>query len=113
MDANVRLAGARGDVPVDQAHVVARQVRPDLCELGAAPEDARAEVARQQAVDATAIERSRARSSGSGIGPGPGRCGCASRRECRGVRSRRNRPPELERRRGDGREHRVEHMVGS
>ena len=35
VDAHVRLARARGHVPVDAAHVVARDVRPDLRELRA------------------------------------------------------------------------------
>ncbi len=37
-DAHVGLARARGDVPVDQPHVVARDVRAHLGELGAATE---------------------------------------------------------------------------
>ena len=36
--AHVRLAGARGDVPVDQPDVVAEDVRPHLRELGAVAE---------------------------------------------------------------------------
>ena len=51
---DVRLPRARGHVPVDQADVVARLVRPHLRELAAAPEHVRAVIARQQAVDAPA-----------------------------------------------------------
>jgi hypothetical protein len=39
LHADVRLAGPRGDVPVDLAHVVARHVRPDLRELAAVAEE--------------------------------------------------------------------------
>ena len=52
LDADVRLARARGDVPVDPADVVARLVRPDLVQLAAEPGEGRAVVARQQPVDA-------------------------------------------------------------
>ena len=39
LHANVRLAGPRGDVPVDLADVVAEGVRPDLRELAAVAEE--------------------------------------------------------------------------
>src|SRR5580765_5289320 len=52
MEADVRLAGARGHVPVDAAHVVAELVRPHLRELGAVAERPRAIVAGEQVVDA-------------------------------------------------------------
>ena len=51
---DVRLARARGHVPVDQPDVVARLVGADLGELAAAAEQVRAVIAREQAVDAPA-----------------------------------------------------------
>ena len=51
---DVRLARARGHVPVDQADVVTRLVGPYLRELAAAPEHVRAVIAREQAVHAPA-----------------------------------------------------------
>ena len=51
VDADVRLAGTCGDVPVDQAHVVPRRVGPHLRELGPVAGGPRAVVAREQAVD--------------------------------------------------------------
>ena len=54
LDAHVRRAGARGDVPVDPADVVAGLVRPHLLQLGADAGERGAVVAGQQAVDATA-----------------------------------------------------------
>ena len=48
LHADVRLAGPRGDVPVDLAHVVAERVRADLRELASLPEEPRAVVAREQ-----------------------------------------------------------------
>ena len=47
-------AGARGDVPVDPAHVVARLVGAHLVELGADPGEGGAVVAGEQPVDAAA-----------------------------------------------------------
>src|SRR5581483_6460449 len=47
-DAHVRFSGARGDVPLDLAHVVARHVRAHLRELRALAEDGRAVVAGEQ-----------------------------------------------------------------
>src|SRR5512132_1858170 len=47
-DANVRLTGPRGDGPVDAADVVAQDVRTDLSELGALPEERGAVVAGQE-----------------------------------------------------------------
>ena len=74
VDAHVRLAGAGGDVPVDPADVVARDVRADQRELGAVAEERRAVVAGEHAPPSGApIVTSSARSSRSGIGPGPGR----------------------------------------
>ncbi len=52
--AHVRLTRARGDVPVDQAHVVADLVRADLSELAATPEQRRTVVAGEQPVDTSA-----------------------------------------------------------
>src|SRR5262249_31340837 len=52
LDADMRQAGARSDVPVDAAHVVAGLIRADLMELGAEPGERRAVVAGEQAVDA-------------------------------------------------------------
>ena len=57
---HVRLVHARGRVPVDQAHVVARLVRPHLRELHRDAQGGSAVVAREQALDAAAnrqIER--------------------------------------------------------
>ena len=57
---DVRLVHARGRVPVDQAHVVARLVRPHLRELHRDAQRGRAVIAREQALDAAAnrqIER--------------------------------------------------------
>ena len=52
LHADVRLAGARGHVPVDLPHVVAEDVRPDLRELAALAEQARAVVAGEQSLHA-------------------------------------------------------------
>src|SRR6185436_10157470 len=49
--ADVRDGGPRGDVPVDAPHVVARLVRADLRELGAAAQVVSAELARQEPAD--------------------------------------------------------------
>ena len=51
LDADVRLAGAGGDVPLDLAHVVPGDVGAHLRELGALPEDRRAVVACEHALD--------------------------------------------------------------
>jgi hypothetical protein len=51
IDAHMRLAGARRDVPVDPAHVVAGDVGTHHRELGARPQEIRSEVAREQALD--------------------------------------------------------------
>ena len=64
LDADVRRAGARGDVPVDSADVVAGLVGPYLVELGADAGERRPVVAGEQPVDAAAdreLERSRSR----------------------------------------------------
>ena len=86
--AHVRLAGARGDVPVDQPDVVAEHVRPHLRELGAVAERPR-----------SGGRRRAARRSGGGrsgrpcaaappaAAPGPGRAGRPGRRGARGRRS--------------------------
>ena len=50
LDAHVRLAGPRGDRPVDHPDVVARHVPPDHRQLGAVPEQRRAVVAREEAL---------------------------------------------------------------
>ena len=50
IDADVRLTGACGDVPVDAAHVVARHVRTKLRKLGAVTEARRPVVAREHAL---------------------------------------------------------------
>ena len=50
VDADVWLAGAGGDVPVDPAHVVARDIRADERELGAVAEERRAVVAGEHAL---------------------------------------------------------------
>ena len=55
VDADVRLAGAGGHVPVDPAGVVARLVGPDLGELGRRPEGGRAVVARKHARRAAGV----------------------------------------------------------
>ena len=51
VDANVRLAGPRGHVPFDPAHVVAGDVRPHLGELAARAEHRRAVVAGEHPFD--------------------------------------------------------------
>ena len=48
VDAHVRKAGARGDVPLDLPHVVSRLVRAQLCELDAVAVLVRAVLAREQ-----------------------------------------------------------------
>ena len=78
VDADVRLGRPRGHVPVDPPHVVARHVRPHLRELGAAAEQGRAVVAREQAVDPPGDRQVERLSRPSGIGPGPGRAGVGS-----------------------------------
>ena len=88
VQADVRLAGAGGHVPVDAAHVVAELVRPHLRELGAVAERPRAVVAGEQAVDAPAhrqveVAQQRARESA----PGPGRAGVRAGRERAGRRA--------------------------
>ena len=73
LDANVRLAGACGHVPLDPAHVVSGLVRPNLPELAADSGERRAVVAREQAVDPAAdrqLERAQRRRRQR---PGPGR----------------------------------------
>src|SRR5262249_13231210 len=50
LDANVRFARARGDVPVDATNVVARNVRTDLRELGAVAEQDGAVVPGEQSL---------------------------------------------------------------
>ena len=52
VDADVRLAGAGGDVPVDRADVVAGQVRPHLEQLRPVAERGRARLTREQTLDA-------------------------------------------------------------
>src|SRR5690349_18181072 len=52
VEPDVRLACARGHVPVDAAYVVAELVRPHLSELGAVAEGPGAVVAGEQVVDA-------------------------------------------------------------
>ena len=69
--AHVRLAGPRGDVPVDPADVVADHVRPHLGELGAVAEHRRPVVA----------ERGARRRAG---GPSGRACGGARRAAARG-----------------------------
>jgi hypothetical protein len=54
LDPDMRFACARGDVPLDLADVVTRNVGPDLRELRALPEHCGAVVARQQPLDAAA-----------------------------------------------------------
>ena len=64
LDAHVRPPGARGDVPLDPAHVVAGLVLPHLVQLAANPREGRAVVAREEPVDAPAdgqLERPQAR----------------------------------------------------
>ena len=79
LHANVRLARARGHVPVDLPNVVAEHVRTDLRELAALPEQPRAVVAGEQALPSAApTVMSSARSSRSEIGPGPGLSGVRS-----------------------------------
>ena len=51
VDADVRLAGPGGDVPVDPANVVSEHVRPHLGELGAVAERPGAVIAGEQPVD--------------------------------------------------------------
>ena len=75
VDADVRLRRPRGDVPVDQAHVVARHVRPHLRELGAAAEQRRAVVAREQPVDAPRDRQLERLEQRVGNGPRPGPVG--------------------------------------
>ena len=52
LDADVRLAGTGGHVPVDPADVVARDVRTDQRQLGSVAEERRAVVAGEQALHA-------------------------------------------------------------
>jgi len=52
VDADMRLAGARGHVPVDLADVVSRDIRPHLSELCSGATHARPVVARQESAHA-------------------------------------------------------------
>ena len=73
VDAHVRLAGPRGHVPLDPAHVVPGDVRPHLGELAAGAEDRRAVVAGEQSLDPAPdrqIERAEQR-LGQRAGPRP------------------------------------------
>ena len=77
VQAHVRLVHARRRVPVDQANVVARLVRPHLGELHRDAERRRAVLAREQALDPAAhrqVERAQ-RHLGHGPGTGPCRSG--------------------------------------
>ena len=106
MDANVRLAGTGGDVPVDAPDVVAGRVRPHLCELRADPHHRRAVVAGQQAVDAAAdadVERAQ-QLLGDRPGPGPGGGGrCVGRTAVTRLACGRGRSAGRERPRARGR----------
>ena len=80
LDAHVRLARARGHVPVDVADVVlARHVRANLRELACPDRDMGTVVARQQALDAAHEVRSSARRSCPAAGPGLAAPACALR----------------------------------
>ena len=70
---HVRLVHARGRVPVDQAHVVARLIGTHLRELHRDAERGRAVIAREQALDAPAHRHVERAQADSGTGPGPGR----------------------------------------
>ena len=82
VDPHVRHGRPRGHVPVDQPDVVAGDVGTHLGELGAPPEQRRAVVAGEQAVDATGdrqLERLEQRvRNRPGAGPG----GCRLGAEC-------------------------------
>ena len=79
VDAHVRLAGARGRVPVDAPDVVAGHVRPDLRQLLAVAARVGAVIAADEAVDPPR-ERQVERLDGAVRRSGPGRAGPASAR---------------------------------
>ena len=81
MDANVRLAGSGGHVPLDRADVVARKVGADLGELGPLAEEARPVVAGQQAVDPAPDRDVERTEEGVRDRPGAGPVGRRSPRE--------------------------------
>ena len=103
--AHVGLAHARGHVPVDLAHVVARHVRPDGGELDAAADARRAVLAGHDPLDPARQGQIHARSRPAGVGPGPGRSGVRSRtwgRVTRRPRARRSSGGERPARPGRG-----------
>ncbi len=70
VDAHVRHVRPRRDVPLDQPHVVAGHVRPHLRELGSLAVAGRAELAREQPVDAAAdVELQRTQKRGGEVAP--------------------------------------------
>ena len=94
LHADVRLAGACGDVPLDPAHVVARHVRTNLRELGARHRSASTGSRPRACPAACERRRSAARGAASGgSGPGPGPLGCRLPKErCQRSRPREARP---------------------
>ena len=113
VDPDMRLAGAGGDVPVDQADVVARHVRPHLRELGAVADRPRAVVAREQPVDPPAhrqveLAQERRRESARGRAEPGVRVGA----ERAGRAHATLLPGEVELRHRDRLEHAVEDRVG-
>ena len=113
MDAYVRYARARGDVPVDPPHVVAGLVRAHLSELGAHAEPRRAVVAGEQAFDPAPdrqVERAQQR---PGERPGARARRVARRLPVRAPRtSRGGAASEVDLRHRHRRQHLVEDRVG-
>ena len=83
VQAHVRLVHARGRVPVDQAHVVARLVGPHLRELHRDAERRRAVLAREQALDPAAHRQIEGAQRHLRHGPGAGPCR-SGRHQCEG-----------------------------
>ena len=108
VDAHVRLAHARGDVPLHLPHVVAGDVRPNLGELDAVAVLRRSVVAREHALQPAAdLDLERAKR----LRRQRPRAGTLRRRRAERT-ARRSRPRQAHLGHGDRREHGVENPVG-